>query len=292
MATGEVELTGTKGTLLGKEGEGFKIMAGMINLSRTYNAVAALAGSRRAIIEAYQYLNHRITFGKRAVEHALVRQKFHELGSIYLADFLLVWRVIRAMDAAEEGDEREKELLRIIIPMAKWKLAESGVYIARECMELMGGNGYIEDFVISRLLRDLNVLPIWEGAGNIMILDMLRAAEKSEGLEVITRKIEESVEKSKGFGDGMRRQLKEIKAVYDELRSQKDRDITEATAKPLFAGLIRLYQMALLIEEKGTFSDTAIDLALSFLGENHQRQFEVQKPPSPGEINALIGWDY
>src|SRR5699024_9060967 len=150
--------------------------AEMINVSRTYNAVASLAAMRRAVIEAWQYLNHRKTFGKRVSGHALVRQKFHELSAQYFADVLLTWRTINAFDSAESGDRSEKQLLRMLVPMAKWQLAESGVYMVRECMELMGGNGYIEDFVMPRLLRDVNVLPIWEGSGNIIVLDMLRVA--------------------------------------------------------------------------------------------------------------------
>ncbi|MDZ7682480.1 MAG: acyl-CoA dehydrogenase family protein [Fodinibius sp.] len=121
------------------------------------------------------------------MEHALIREKFYELGSQYLATFQLVWRGLRAMDLAEVGDEREQQLLRIITPMAKWWAAEQSVYAVRECMELMGGNGYIEDFVMPKLLRDVNVLPIWEGAGNIIVLDMLRAANESRDWQLFLR---------------------------------------------------------------------------------------------------------
>src|SRR5699024_9651084 len=228
MATGEVQLTDTEGTLLGQEGAGFKLMAEMINLSRTYNAVASLAGARRAIVEAYQYLNHRTTFGKRAIEHALIRQKFYELGTRYLADFLLVWKVIRVMDAMETGDSSQKQLVRLIVPMAKWRLGESGVYTVRECMELMGGNGYIEDFVMPRLLRDINVLPIWEGAGNIMVLDMLRAAQKSEGHIMVIEQIEEAAGTIEKTVLNLHERLDKVKAVYDDLISLDDRDRMEA----------------------------------------------------------------
>lgn len=125
-------------------------MAEMINISRTYNSIAALGGMRRALVEAWEYLNFRIIFGKKAIEHALIRQKFHELASRYLAEFLLTWRAIRATDAAESGQKPEQQLQRILIPMAKWRSAAQSVYIVRECMELMGGNGYIEGFVMPK----------------------------------------------------------------------------------------------------------------------------------------------
>ena len=190
MATGEVKFNNTVAKRIGEEGQGFKLMAEMINLSRMYNSVAALGASRRAIVEAYQYLNHRITFGEKAVGHPLVRQKFHELGALYVSNFYMVWRAIEAMDRAEMGDEGEAELLRVLTPLAKWWSAEQAVYIVRECMELMGGNGYIEDFVMPKLFRDVNVLPIWEGTSNIIVLDVLRAIEKSNGLNYMLETID------------------------------------------------------------------------------------------------------
>src|SRR5699024_4915545 len=246
MATGEVEFEVTIGIRLGKEGEGFKNMTEMINISRTYNAVAAVAGTRRAIIEAYQYLSHRITFGKKAIEHALIRQKFWELGAHYVADFLLAWRAIRAMDAAEEGDESARQLMRMLIPMAKWRTAEQSVYSVRECMELMGGNGYIEDFVMPKIFRDVNVLPIWEGSGNIIVLDMLRAAQKSEGLSIIIRQIKKAAEQSADHGAPMQQRLDQLLSAWQQLEGMDARDRIEATAKSLFKELIKLYQMALM----------------------------------------------
>lgn len=292
MATGEVRFENTIGTRIGKENNGFKLMAEMINISRTYNSVAALAGSRRAIIEAWQYLNHRITFGKRAAEHALIRQKFLELGSVYLADFLLVWRAIRAMDSAENGDSKEQQLRRILTPMAKWISAENSVYIVRECMELMGGNGYIEDFVIPKLLRDVNVLPIWEGSGNIIVLDMLRASQKLGGLYIVIEKIREAAAESETYGDAMDHQLKALIKVWQELEREDDRETVEATAKPLFRKFIHLFQMALMIEERDESNREWIDQALEYMISEYDDRPQIANPKPLEEIRGLIGWDY
>lgn len=292
MATGEVEFQDTTGIRLGEENRGFKVMAEMINISRTYNSVAAVAGSRRAIIEAWQYLNHRIIFGKRATEHALIRQKFHELGSRWLADFLLVWRAIRAMDAAEQGSEEEQQLMRILVPMAKWRSAEQSVYMVRECMELMGGNGYIEDFVMPKLLRDVNVLPIWEGSGNIIVLDMLRAAEKSEGLHFVINQIRSTANQSDSYGNLINKQLDELLATWNELKGSDDRDVIEATAKPLFKELIELYQMALMIMEHDEENEAWIKPALDYMQSRFSGQRGIQKPIDIDEVEDLISWDY
>lgn len=292
MATGEVEFQDTTGIRLGEENRGFKVMAEMINISRTYNSVAAVAGSRRAIIEAWQYLNHRIIFGKRATEHALIRQKFHELGSRWLADFLLVWRAIGAMDAAEQGSEEEQQLMRILVPMAKWRSAEQSVYMVRECMELMGGNGYIEDFVMPKLLRDVNVLPIWEGSGNIIVLDMLRAAEKSEGLHFVINQIRSTANQSDSYGNLINKQLDELLATWNELKGSDDRDVIEATAKPLFKELIELYQMALMIMEHDEENEAWIKPALDYMQSRFSGQRGIQKPIDIDEVEDLISWDY
>jgi len=292
MATGEVRFRDTIGTRLGKERKGFKVMAQMINISRNYNSVAALAGNRRALIEAWQYLNHRYTFGKRAVEHALIREKFFELGSQYLANFHLVWRGLKAMDAAEAGDEREQHLLRMITPMAKWWSAEQAVYSVRECMELMGGNGYIEDFVMPKILRDVNVLPIWEGSGNIIVLDMLRAARKSEGLSIIFEVIEVAAEQSENYGELLHERQSEVQSIWESITQMESRDQVEATAKPLFKQFITLFQMALLVQEKENRQSERYDIALRYLASNFNQSLRTRRPLELEQLEELIGWDY
>lgn len=292
MASAEVRFQDTVGKRVGGKGEGFKVMAEMINISRNYNSVAALAAHRRAIIEAWQYLNHRKTFGKRAVEHALIRENYLDLGSKYLADFLLVWRGLQAMDAAETGDEQEQHLLRMITPMAKWWSAENGVYGVRECMELMGGNGYIEDFVMPKLLRDVNVLPIWEGSGNIIVLDMLRAAEKSRGLQMVFEIIEKAADQSSEYGGLLVEKLTEVKTVWADIQELDNRDRMEASAKPLFKQLIRLFQIALLIEEKQSGGNDRYGIALSYLVDDFDDTLRSQNPLNVNQINTLMGWEY
>lgn len=292
MATGEVCLKNTIGRRIGEEGQGFKLMAEMINISRIYNSVGALGASRRALVESYQYLKHRIVFGKKAIEHALIREKFNELGALHVANFLLVWRTVRAMDASEEGNEEEEALLRIITPMAKWKSAEQAVYIVRECMELMGGNGYIEDFVMPKLLRDINVLPIWEGSGNIMVLDIIRAAEKSGGMEILIREIKTTVEQHDVSGDKIEKQLEKIIITWQKISGKNNRDITEATAKSLFEKLIHLYQMALMMGERDAENKAWIDPAFTYLKEGFNSNIGVTTPLSVSEIDDLIAWKY
>src|SRR5690606_4654851 len=98
MASAECILTNTVGKLVGNEFEGFKVMVEMINVSRIYNSVAALSAARRALIEAYQFISNRTTFGKSAIEHALIRTKLTELGALNVANFYLVWRTVKSLE--------------------------------------------------------------------------------------------------------------------------------------------------------------------------------------------------
>lgn len=286
MASAECVLDGTVGKLVGEEGQGFRIMTEMINLSRLYNSVAALAGGRRALVEAWQYLNYRDTFGKNALDHALVRAKVWELASLQLASFHLVWRTIRALDAAEAGDAREAELLRILTPMVKRDSAELAVYIARESMELMGGMGYIEDTVMPKIMRDMMVLPIWEGAGNIMVLDMLRASMGSERLDLLLGEIEGLCEGLAGGMEivaGARRCVEGFKALQGEAQG-----VVEYQGKLIFGELTRWLQMALILREEGASGRS--EPALAWLDAG--RRAGLREPLGVEELKVLVGWEF
>lgn len=291
MATGEVNFINTMGKLLGEEGQGFKNMAKMVNISRVYNAVAATAGIRRGIIEVYQYLNHRTIFAKKAIHHALIREKFQELASLHLANQALVWRAITAMDKAEAGDENEQHLLRILTPMAKWWSAEQSVYVVRECMELMGGNGYIEDFILPKLFRDVNVLPIWEGSGNIIVLDMLRAAHKSNGLKLVLSEIEEMLDGDSNLELRALKRLDKLNKIFTTM-DDYGQEVIEATAKPAFLQLIQLYQIALLLNDRDSKSKTWIDPALEYFESRLCDDIGFRTPVSVEKIDRLMGWVY
>lgn len=290
MASGECLLDGTVGKLVGEEFLGFRVMAEMINLSRMYNSVAAIAGGRRALVEAWQFLSHRVTFGKVALEHALVRAKFWELGSMYLASFHLVWRAIQAMDNAEMGDVREAELLRMLTPMAKRDAAEWAVYLCRESMELMGGMGYIEDTVIPKTMRDVMVLPIWEGAGNIMVLDMLRAAHKSKGLGLLLEEMERMCQVDHPASQVLMGWLGTLTVRLEALR-ELDQDPMEYQAMEVFEDLTRCYQAALLLQQSTTDAAGRYLLAVEWLLKGMRGFPHRAAAPARAEVETLMGWE-
>lgn len=291
MASAECILRDTKGKLVGKEFEGFKVMIEMVNLSRLYNSVAALSASRRALVEAYQFINGRVTFGKPAIEHALIRTKLTELAALNVANFYLVWRAIEALDKADTGDKKEGSLFRIINPMTKKWSAETGVYITRESMELMGGLGYIEDGVMPKIMRDVMVLPIWEGSGNIIILDMLRAFFKSDGFDTLSAEVENTASKNDAHADFLRSNLQQLKAFAENLK-QLDPQSMEASAKPFFERLTSLYQISVLIDNLNTESSAWLTPSINYLTAKYKgSELGVVTPLSVDEVRAMVAWD-
>jgi alkylation response protein AidB-like acyl-CoA dehydrogenase len=292
MASAECIMNNTHGKLVGKEFEGFKVMVEMINLSRLYNSVAALSNSRRALIEAYQFVSHRKTFGKTAIEHALVRDKLTELGALHVANFYLVWRAVQSLDLADNGDPKEAQLFRLLNPMTKKWSAEKGVYLVRESMELMGGLGYIEDGVMPKLMRDIMVLPIWEGSGNIIILDMLRALHKSRGFETMCNEISRSAKENADHGKFLAEELNKLIFFSEKLKTLQQ-DEMESSAKIFFEQLTSLYQLSLLIDAINPESKEWILPAINYLKENYAgHKLETRQALSTEAVAGLIGWEY
>lgn len=289
MASAECILDGTVGKLVGSEFKGFKIMTDMINLSRLYNSVAALSGARRALVEAYNFNLYRKSFGKTALEHALIRNKFFELGSLNVANFYLTWRAIEALDNADNGDETAMQLARLLTPMVKKWSAEKAVYITRESMELMGGIGYIEDGVVPKIMRDVMVLPIWEGAGNIMTLDMLRASFKSEGLKVMMEEIQTSLGKNPNFDDIILATLKKLETEASSLFKMEKEEL-ELNAKYFFEELTTIYQLSIVLTQTDNANEAWMLPTAQFL-KNQLEGKQNKALPSVEEVKGLIAWE-
>lgn len=296
MASAECVLDGTVGKLIGDEFNGFKIMTDMINLSRLYNSIAALSGARRALVEAYNFNLFRRSFGKTAIEHTLIKEKLFELGSLNVANFYLTWRAIEALDKADNGDEsasrqteNEKHLGRLLTPMVKKWSAEKAVYITRESMELMGGIGYIEDGVVPKIMRDVMVLPIWEGAGNIMTLDMLRASFKSEGLKVMMQEIQKALGKNKAYDDLILEHLKVLESKTKTLFKMEQEEL-ELHAKYFFEKLTTLYQLSLILKNTDERNKAWMGPTAEFLKSKLEKD-ENLKVRTVEDIKGLMAWE-
>jgi putative acyl-CoA dehydrogenase len=184
LPTAELTLDGTPAQLVGGAGDGVRKIATLFNVTRVYNAVAAVAGMRRAIALASDYSRRRHAFGKALVELPLHVETLGQMHLAHRACLLLAFRVVELLgkDECGEATEAESRLLRLLIPIAKLYTAKQAIAVASEALEAFGGEGYVEDTGLPRLLRDAQVLSIWEGTTNILSLDALRAIDRTDAL--------------------------------------------------------------------------------------------------------------
>ncbi|HEY8378859.1 MAG TPA: acyl-CoA dehydrogenase family protein, partial [Nannocystis sp.] len=182
VPTAELTLEGVEATLLGEPGRGVANISAMLNVTRLYNAIASASGIRRACALARDYAGRRSAFGARLVDLPLHAATLDDMDAEAAAVLALVLETASLLGRAEAGvaSESERKRLRALIPIAKLTTAKQAVALASEALECFGGAGYIEDTGLPRLLRDAQVLAIWEGTTNVLALDVLRA-ETREG---------------------------------------------------------------------------------------------------------------
>ena len=185
MATGEVTLTDARAEEVGD----FAAMTDMLNLSRLYNAVASVALMSRVVLEARHYIERRHAFGRPIIEFPLAQETFFDIEAEHVGAMLLTFEAVDALVRADAGDDDAARLLRVLTPIVKAVTGKLAVPCASEAMELIGGNGYIEDSPLPRLLRDAQVLPIWEGTTNILVLDALRVMHRDGSQELLLSRI-------------------------------------------------------------------------------------------------------
>lgn len=185
MATGEVTLRDAEAQDVG----GFEAMTDMLNLSRLYNAVASVALISRAVLEARSYIEQRHAFGRPVIEFPLAQETFFDIEAEHVGAMLLTFEAVDALGRADAGDAEAARMLRILTPIVKAVTGKLAVPCVSEAMELMGGNGYIEESCMPRLLRDAQVLPIWEGTTNILVLDALRVMNKEGSQDLLLSRV-------------------------------------------------------------------------------------------------------
>ena len=180
-ASSEVEFVQAAAWLVGKEGRGVPQILEMGTMTRLDCALGTSGLMRQALALALNHTRQRMAFGKPLIEQELMRNVLADLALESEAATALAIRLARAFDRA--GDAHEQLMARLLTPVAKFWICKRGAAFAQEAMECLGGNGYVEEGgegVLARIYREMPVNSIWEGAGNIMALDLLRALRKGE----------------------------------------------------------------------------------------------------------------
>lgn len=187
LPTAELELAGAFATPIGPLDGGVRSISGMLNITRFHNAMNAAAGMRRAADLAVAYARVREAYGQRLVDLPLHTETLATLTVEAEGAFVLTLRLAQLIGRAEHGVASHLELLvlRGLTPVAKLLTGKDAVAVASEALEAFGGAGYIEDTGLPALLRNSQVLPIWEGTTNVLSLDLLRATARDGALPAL-----------------------------------------------------------------------------------------------------------
>ncbi|MFJ2554297.1 MULTISPECIES: acyl-CoA dehydrogenase family protein [unclassified Streptomyces] len=174
-ASGEVEFDGTWARRVGEEGRGVRTIIGMVAATRLDCVLGSAALMRQSVAQAVHHATYRTAFGGELVDKPLMRNVLADLALESEAATTLTLRLATAYDA--DTDE-ERAFLRLAVPTAKYWVTKRGTPLAVEALECLGGNGYVEESGMPRLLRESPLNSIWEGAGNVQALDVLRALQR------------------------------------------------------------------------------------------------------------------
>ncbi|MDQ0937365.1 acyl-CoA dehydrogenase family protein [Streptomyces turgidiscabies] len=234
-ASAEVEFDGTWVRRVGDEGRGVRTIIEMVAMTRLDCALGAAALMRQAVAQAVHHCTYREAFGGKLVDKPLMRNVLADLALESEAATTLALRLAAAYD---DGGEQERAFLRLALPAAKYWVTKRCTPLVVEASECLGGNGYVEESGMPRLLRESPLNSIWEGAGNVQALDVLRALQREPA--ALNAFLQE-VGKARGADhrlDG---------AIKDLLTELADLDGVEGRARRLAERIALVLQGSLLV---------------------------------------------
>jgi putative acyl-CoA dehydrogenase len=270
-ASSEVEFHGAYGQLVGEESRGIPTIIEMGNYTRLDCCIGSSALMRQSVAQAIHHAWHRIAFQKKLIDQPLMTNVLTDLALESEAATVITMRLARAYD---ESDEAAQIIRRVITPAAKFWICKRTPFVTYEAMEVLGGSGYIEECIMPRLYREAPVNSIWEGSGNIMCLDVVRAMERMPNATDVLRR---------ELGDGKDSRLKAFTEQLEKrllvMRERND----ESQARVLTRELVLALQAALLIRHAP--SAVADAFCASRLGANSGSAFGLL--PSGIDLRAI-----
>ncbi|MFS2101671.1 isovaleryl-CoA dehydrogenase [Variovorax sp. Varisp85] len=189
-ASSEVEFQGASAWLVGEEGRGIPQILEMGTMTRLDCALGTSGLMRQSLGIALNHAAQRNAFGKPLIEQPLMKNVLADLALESEAATALAIRLARAFD--QQADEHERLMARLLTPVAKFWICKRGSHFAQEAMECLGGNGYVEEGgegIMARIYREMPLNSIWEGAGNIMALDLLRGLRKGDAVAALAKEL-------------------------------------------------------------------------------------------------------
>ena len=245
-ASSEVEFVQAWAHVVGEEGRGIQTIIEMVNHTRLDCAIAGAGLMRQALVQAVHHARRREAFGKLLIDQPLMRNVLADLAIESEAATLLMVRLARAFDR-RESDERERAFCRIATAIAKYWLCKRTPVHVSEALECLGGNGYVEESIMPRLYREAPLYSIWEGSGNVICLDVLRALTKDPAtVEALLAEFQSTAGADKrldAYVEGIGARL--TTAAGDKYAA---RDLTEKLALAIQATLMLRYSSPAMAE--------------------------------------------
>lgn len=273
-ASSEVEFDGAWALMVGEEGRGVPTIIEMVNGTRLDCVIGSAALMRQALSQAAWHVSHRAAFGSKLIDKPLMRNVIADLEIEAEAATMMMVRLAGAFDRAG-ADPAEAAMKRIALPVAKYWVTKRTSEVVREALECLGGNGFVEESIMPRLYRESPLNAIWEGSGNVIALDVLRAAARSpDSLEMFLAEID--------LASGLDEQLD--MTINIARRAQTEATDLEFEARRVVEAMAVAWAGSLLArhEEPAVFEA----FASSRLGEKHGSLYGTLQPGI--EVDSLL----
>jgi acyl-CoA dehydrogenase len=252
VPTAELLLEGARAELVGDTRNGTRNIEPMLVVTRAWNSVTSVAFMRRGLALARSYAEQRRAFGAPLLQLPLHVDTLAGLEAETRGAFLLAFELVELLGREEAGElsNEQRVLLRIVTPIAKLMTAKQAVAVTSECIEAFGGAGYVEDTGLPALLRDTQVLPIWEGTTNVLALDAVLRGELSRALPVLQSRIEQCVQQARDerLAAAGARSAEAMRRVTQWLSTHGDAVQIQAHARRVAMTIGRALELAFLVE--------------------------------------------
>ena len=277
-ASSEIEFDGTIGQLVGEPGRGVRTIIEMVARTRLDCVYGTAAGMRQSVAEALWHVRHRSAFGARLVDQPAMAAVVADLSLESEAATATALRLARAHD--DDASESEHAFRRLATAVSKYWICKRGPHHAYEALECLGGNGYTEAFPLARRFREQPVMAVWEGSGNVIALDVLRAMTR-EPASVAAFDAELNL--ARGASTLFDAHLDRVRALLTELTAL-DPAAAQLRARPVAAAMALGLQGSLLLRT----APTAVAEAFVAARLGADRDLEYGSLPAGTDFAAIL----
>jgi putative acyl-CoA dehydrogenase len=274
-ASSEVEFHGALGCMIGEDGRGIQTIIEMVMNTRLDCILGTAGMMRRALVEALHHARHRTAFKRRLIEHPLMKNLLADL--VIESEVATLAAIALARHFEESADERSVLLRRVLAPALKYWICKRGIVHAGEAMEVLGGNGYVEESNLPRIFREMPLNSIWEGSGNVMCLDVLRAlGAKRDSADALI----DELESARGAHPALDAAIGRLARGFAD---PTGRD--EAHARHLAEAIALAYCATLAVQ----YSSSAIGAAFCASRLGDERSLQPGALPRGADLDGILG---